>query len=186
MYVNFAFNTHYVYKKQSSRQIMYYRIGPTDCDAVTPHAWLWTICWALGGTCPLQTGGKNGLIKSTVKVSSIFSHKTVLCSQTKRSAELGWSRACSAVSDVVVGRLPAGLENRTRKGKDFVLSEFAGLCARTVDDSIIVVSKLGLLCFCGLCSVYLLLTIHVFLDVKLFTTATDDNDILRALGWVLW
>lgn len=50
----------------------------------------------------------------------------------QRSGELGWSRARSAVSDVVVGRLPAGLENRTRKGKDFVLSEFAGLCARTV------------------------------------------------------
>lgn len=173
---------------------MYYTIGTTECDAVncsmhiTPHAWLWTICWAFGGYLPFTNRREKRIHKKYSKVSSIFSHKTVLCSQTKRSAELGWSRACSAVSDVVVGRLPAGLENRTRKGKDFVLSEFAGLCARTVDDSIIVVLRLrlGLLCFCGLCSVYLLLKIHVFLDVKLFTTATDDNDILRALGWVLW
>lgn len=137
-----------------------------------------------GGTCPLRFTKRREkrIHKKYSKVSSIFSHKTVLCSQTKRSAELGWSRARSAVSDVVVGRLPAGLENRTRKGKDFVLSEFAGLCARTVDADIIVVSRLGLLCFCGLCSVYPLLKIHVVFDVKLFTTASDDSNILRAIA----
>lgn len=161
---------------------MYYTIGPTEFDANNASRLTLDNLLVIGGYLPFTNRREKRIHKKYSKVSSIFSHKTVLCSQTKRSAELGWSRACSAVSDVVVGRLPAGLENRTRKGKDFVLSEFAGLCARTVDDSIVVVSRLGLLCFCGLCSVYLLLKIHVFLDVKLFTTATDDNHFLRALG----
>lgn len=130
IYVNFAFR-----EEQSSRQIMYYTIGPTECDAVscsmqiTPHAWLWTICWALGGTCPLQTGGKNGFIKSTVRLVLYLATK-LYCAvkRSGRQSSGGLGRARLFPTSWLVG---SQLDWRTEQEKERTLCCQSSLvCAR--------------------------------------------------------